>query len=117
MAIQRICPTCGEYAAAVARCDHCGTPTRKPGPHRSLYGSRRWRTETRPQILERDRHTCQACGSDGTDTYINRRGQLEQNALHIDHRYPVSRGGDYHDPANLQVLCKRCNLEKSNHAA
>lgn len=32
---------------------------------------------------------------------------------HLDHIYPLSKGGDNRD-SNLQLLCPRCNLKKSN---
>lgn len=34
--------------------------------------------------------------------------------LHIDHILPASRGGDS-KYSNLQFLCQKCNLSKSNH--
>lgn len=47
--------------------------------------------------------TCAICGR-----------RLGMANLHIDHRTPVSRGGKAtYD--NLQVLCRWCNLSKSNH--
>lgn len=53
----------------------------------------------RAQILERDKHTCQTCGAG--------------EELQIDHIYPWSMGGDFYDPANLQVVCARCNRRKA----
>ena len=50
-------------------------------------------------VLRRDNYQCQNCGS--------------QYNLEIDHIFPFSRGGG-HEPENLQVLCKQCNLSKSD---
>lgn len=36
-----------------------------------------------------------------------------KNNLTVDHVIPVSRGGTNH-PANLQILCEKCNGRKSN---
>lgn len=59
--------------------------------------------ELRKKIMERDNYTCQICGKimkDGVD-------------IHIDHIIPVSKGGKSVS-SNLQVLCSKCNLHKSN---
>ena len=50
-------------------------------------------------ILERDGHTCLACGA--------------VDHLCVDHKIPVSRGGSS-DPTNLQTLCFSCNAKKGN---
>lgn len=55
------------------------------------------------QILKRDNHQCQSCGSTVKDGA----------KLEIDHIIPVSKGGT-NDPENLQILCKICNIGKSN---
>jgi len=52
-------------------------------------------------ILERDNHTCQACGATPQDGAT----------LEIDHIQPFSKGGT-DDPSNLQVLCRECNAGK-----
>ena len=52
-------------------------------------------------ILERDNHTCQACGATPQDGAT----------LEIDHIKPIARGGT-DDPLNLQVLCRECNSGK-----
>lgn len=57
--------------------------------------------ETRAYLQEKYDYTCAIC----------RRKTFD---LHIDHILPVSKGGKAH-MANLQVLCSRCNLEKSNN--
>jgi hypothetical protein len=49
-------------------------------------------------ILLRDNYTCQYCGT--------RRGPF-----HIDHVYPVSRGGQ-DIPENLVTSCAKCNTQK-----
>lgn len=57
----------------------------------------------RMQILTRDDFRCRMCGASGGDGA----------ELHIDHIVPVSHGGRTL-AENLQVLCKPCDLGKSN---
>ena len=59
--------------------------------------------ELRKKIMVRDHHTCQSCGKYMPD----------EVGLHIDHIVPVSKGGKT-VPSNLQVLCSKCNGNKSN---
>lgn len=61
--------------------------------------ARRIPKSTRNYVMHRDNYECQYCGS--------------KYDLHIDHIYPFSRGGG-NSPDNLQVLCSKCNLEKSD---
>jgi hypothetical protein len=56
-------------------------------------------------ILKRDNFCCKKCGrSPAKDPSI---------ILHIDHVLPWSRGGET-EIENLETLCDRCNLGKSN---
>jgi 5-methylcytosine-specific restriction endonuclease McrA len=57
----------------------------------------------RYEILKKQNHQCQSCGATIKDGV----------KLEVDHIIPVSRGGT-NDPNNLQVLCKTCNIGKSN---
>ena len=57
----------------------------------------------RYDILKRDNFRCQICGASASDGV----------KLHVDHIIPVSKGGKT-EPSNLQTLCERCNLGKSN---
>ncbi|MGH8558288.1 MAG: homing endonuclease associated repeat-containing protein [Methylococcales bacterium] len=57
------------------------------------------------KVLQRDNFKCTACGaSPATQTGLY---------LHIDHRIAWSKGGQTVED-NLQTLCDRCNLGKSN---
>lgn len=59
--------------------------------------------DIRYNVLKRDNYTCQICGvtvKDGAK-------------LHVDHLIPVSKGGKT-VMSNLQTLCDRCNIGKSN---
>jgi len=56
-------------------------------------------------VMKRDNFKCCACGrSPATDPTV---------VLHIDHVIPWSRGGRT-EMSNLQTLCEKCNLGKSN---
>ncbi|MBP8785636.1 MAG: HNH endonuclease [Synergistaceae bacterium] len=54
-------------------------------------------------ILARDNWTCCSCGRTAKDGVT----------LHVDHIHPRSLGGT-NDPNNLQTLCLKCNIGKSN---
>jgi len=56
--------------------------------------------DIRGSVWSRDRGKCRSCGSNKN--------------LHFDHIIPVSKGGAT-TTENLQVLCKDCNLKKSDH--
>ncbi len=67
-------------------------PTRKAVPARLRY-----------ETLKKHNHQCQSCGA-----------TVEDGAkLEVDHIVPVSKGGT-NEPENLQVLCKTCNIGKSD---
>lgn len=51
------------------------------------------------ELLLKYKHECVICGS--------------TKRLEVDHIIPVSKGGS-NDVSNLQILCKTCNLKKSN---
>lgn len=55
------------------------------------------------QVFERDDWRCVSCGKRAEDGAI----------LEVDHILPRSRGGS-DDIANLQTLCRECNIGKSN---
>ena len=61
----------------------------------------------RYQVLKRDNFSCCQCGaSPAKDPSVS---------LHIDHIIPWSKGGRT-TLDNLQTLCSKCNLGKSNQA-
>lgn len=51
-------------------------------------------------VYARDNHRCRKCGR-------------ATNDLEVDHIFPISKGGKS-SFENLQTLCRRCNLQKSN---
>jgi len=53
----------------------------------------------RREVLRRDHHTCQYCGS--------------THNLTLDHVVPLSRGGS-HSWDNVVTACERCNQRKGN---
>jgi len=62
--------------------------------------SRRIPTNVKREVWERDGGRCRSCGSDKN--------------LHFDHIIPFSKGGTSKDASNIQILCAKCNLSKSN---
>ena len=59
----------------------------------------------RAQIFERDQSTCQNCGANEE--------KKPGVKLVLDHIVPYSKGGET-TYENLQVLCRRCNINKNN---
>lgn len=59
----------------------------------------------RYRLLKKANGRCSLCGATKKET-----------VLHVDHVVPRSRGGT-NDESNLQVLCLKCNLGKSNKDA
>lgn len=71
---------------------------------RFITEQRRLMTDSlRYDILARDKFRCQICGISAA----------EGAKLHVDHIFPVSKGGKS-VPSNLRTLCERCNLGKSD---
>jgi hypothetical protein len=53
------------------------------------------------EVWKRDEGKCRKCGT--------------IKGLHFDHIIPYSKGGSSKDPANIQILCGRHNLEKRDN--
>ena len=71
----------------------------------TLQTSRKISDKLRYAVLKRDHFKCCACGaSPAKDPAVE---------LHIDHIIPWSKGGNT-TIDNLQTLCSKCNLGKSN---
>jgi len=52
------------------------------------------------EVYKRDKGQCVKCGS--------------KDHLHLDHIYPFAKGGTSKDSKNIQLLCRRHNLKKSD---
>jgi 5-methylcytosine-specific restriction endonuclease McrA len=69
-----------------------------------FYESREW-LDLRYRFLKTTRGWCQLCGHKGSP----------DNPVHVDHIKPRSKFPELAlAESNLQVLCRRCNLGKSN---
>lgn len=62
------------------------------------------------KVFERDRWRCKECG---VTTPRKLRGTYSKRAPELDHRIPLSKGGE-HSYRNTQCLCRKCNGEKSD---
>ena len=65
--------------------------------HLPLFRTRRWKG-LRLAVLNAANWTCATCGRYGNE---------------VDHRRPLQHGGKAWTPANLQVLCRSCHIEKT----
>ena len=107
------CLECGHKYLAngcdiwLRKCPACGI-TNKRQRNSTINIKRNTRTisdKLRYQVLKRDNFKCCACGaSPAKDPSVE---------LHIDHIIPWSKGGES-TLENLQTLCSKCNLGKSN---
>ena len=57
-------------------------------------------TSVKVEVWKRDKGCCAICGS--------------KNNLHFDHIIPYSKGGSSNTAKNIQLLCAKCNLSKSD---
>ena len=101
------CLDCGHKYLAngcdvwLRKCPVCQSRTKR-NTHNS---SRTISDKLRYQVLKRDNFKCCACGaSPAKDPSVE---------LHIDHIIPWSKGGE-NTEENLQTLCSKCNLGKSD---
>lgn len=105
------CLDCGHKYMAngcdiwLRKCPKCGKQNRKYKIHTHQNGPREISDKLRYRVLKRDNFKCCACGaSPAKDPSVE---------LHIDHIIPWSKGGETVFE-NLQVLCSKCNIGKSN---
>ena len=89
------------------KCPVCGVkkPRKTVAPKQTQRSTRVISDKIRYQVLKRDNFKCCACGaSPAKDPAVE---------LHIDHIVPCSKGGET-TLENLQTLCSRCNIGKSD---
>ena len=67
---------------------------------------------TLKKLLERDGSSCYYCGCVLDLAPRTRGGSVAKNAVEIDHKIPISRGGR-HSLENTVLACRKCNGEKS----
>lgn len=88
------------------KCPMCGEVNRRSKTTASAKRkSRKISDKLRYTILKRDNFKCRACGASPA-----KNPEVE---LHIDHIVPWSKGGET-TPENLQTLCSKCNIGKSD---
>ena len=89
------------------KCPKCGVSKGKKMQNANVSPkrSRKISDKLRYAVLKRDNFKCRACGaSPAKDSNIE---------LHVDHIIPWSKGGET-TLENLQTLCSRCNIGKSD---
>jgi hypothetical protein len=81
---------------------HSGDERSRPGLESAVEESfgRLIPTEVKLKVWQRDKARCVMCGS--------------SSDLHFDHIIPFSMGGSSLDAKNVQLLCRTCNLRKSD---
>ena len=119
--IPRVCVWCeDEFIAYHSQQKLCSTECRKHyknrGPSNAAQNAKRRGVRANAsnidplKIFWRDKWKCRCCGC---NTPKKLRGTYEDNAPEIDHIVPISKGGE-HKPENVQLLCRKCNIQKSD---
>lgn len=95
------CPICGIHHTRRYICcsKECSDVMRKENIF--LWDS------TKYKVLKRDNWTCAKCGWQSESKKSNNHG------LVVDHIVPIAIGGEQWDLNNLQLLCTKCNKEKT----
>lgn len=96
---QRICKSC-------RRKNRHATELQRDSIKRGAFTSERF---SRLEIFERDNWRCQHCRKKVSLIYARN----DKRFPHLDHIIPLSLGG-LHTKANVQCLCRYCNLSKNN---
>lgn len=106
----RRCPTCHRVLKYNEEfCKQCYVKATKPSNDNSISDYDRYlerkkmSASLRYDVLKRDGFKCKICGATADDGA----------KLHVDHIIPISKGGKT-EMDNLQTLCERCNLGKSD---
>lgn len=105
------CLDCGHKYLAngcdiwLRKCPVCGTKSLQKNKEYSRKSTRTISDKLRYRVLKRDNFKCCACGaSPAKDPSVE---------LHIDHIIPWAKGGETKFE-NLQTLCAKCNIGKSD---
>ncbi|MFX1478488.1 MAG: HNH endonuclease [Promethearchaeota archaeon] len=86
------CPYCNKVLDEESTyCKHCGAKVKGKSRHIPA--------EVKREVWKRDKGRCVNCGG--------------KEDVEYDHIIPFSKGGS-NTATNIQILCKRCNLEKKD---
>lgn len=111
MSAPRPCLGCGASTRLGDRCAACGPGAQRErwaAAHDPFYDSPGWRAVARRVVDAWIREHGLVCPGFGYPVHrVARRGELA-----ADHRIPRGECSDPLDPANLRVLCRRCNSRK-----
>jgi hypothetical protein len=97
----KICKVCNrQFEAGHPNITCCSGTCRRERVH--LQYKRPVKLDKPFSIFHRDNFTCIYCGKSSIEDGVK---------LHVDHIYPVIKGG-LHEPGNLITSCKNCNSSK-----
>lgn len=77
---------------------------------RAMYYGVLYESVDKIKVFNRDKWHCKQCGC---STPQSLKGSYKDNAPELDHIIPLSKGGP-HTYSNTQLLCRSCNLNKSD---
>lgn len=102
--VNRVCAIPGCHRTSAGR--HC--PEHRVNLHRSVY-NRRWRTQLRPYVLDRDGYRCRYCGE-------RAHPGKPLDVAHLDQTTRLAReGADVHDANRLVTAHRACHAANAPH--
>ncbi len=108
------CADCGTEIKGTAAKTTCKRCLRKKHGRKHIHRARKYRvhyeTVNPIKVFMRDGWRCQSCR---VRTPQELRGKNQPQSPELDHIVPLSRGGE-HSYRNTQLLCRACNMAKSN---
>lgn len=103
---QRICLNCNQVITDRRKRKYCSYECS------SEFFAKHNSAAMRSRIFRRDKDVCQKCGAKAQFNISSDDPMSGYNYV-VDHIKPIALGGEEFDEANLQLLCGKCNKEKT----